>query len=149
MQVDPSTYGKTLADIQNPGTQQTTTSPALGQQDFLKLMVAQMENQNPLEPQDNTQMIAQLASFQTLSAMEEMSNALKTLAQVSQLSSASMLVGRTVKASVPQTADPTTGMPRANQDINGVVDNVTFDSSGATVHIGNQSVPATLVQEVS
>jgi flagellar basal-body rod modification protein FlgD len=147
MQIDAANYGKTLGDILNPGTQQVT-SPSLGQQDFLKLMIAQMRNQNPMEPQDNTQFITQLASFQTLQAMEEMSSALKTLAQVSQLSSASALIGRTVKASVPQASDPITGVPKPNEEISGVVDSITFGKDGATVHIGNHSVPANLVQEV-
>src|SRR6185436_12836969 len=89
----------------DPTTQKVST-PSLGQKDFMTLMIAQMRNQNPMEPQDNTQFIAQLATFQTLSAMEEMTVALKALAQVSELASASSLVGRTVSASVPQANDP-------------------------------------------
>ncbi len=140
-------YGKSLGDITNPGSQ-SVKAAALGQKDFMTLMIAQMRNQNPMEPQDNTQFIAQLASFQTLSAMEEMSTALKALAQVSELASASALVGRTVSASVPQANDATTGMPRPNEQVSGVVDRVTFGADGATVHIGNRAVPAALVQEV-
>lgn len=140
-------YGRTLADVQQPGSQRVT-SRELGQQDFLTLMIAQMRNQNPLEPQDNTQFISQLASFQTLSAMEEMAAALKTLAQVSELASASALVGRTVSASVPRSADPETGIPRPAEQVTGVVDRVTFGADGATVHVGNRAVPASLVQEV-
>lgn len=140
-------YGKSLGDIANPGSQSVKTS-ALGQKDFMTLMIAQMRNQNPMEPQDNTQFITQLATFQTLTAMEEMSTALKALAQVSELASASSLVGRTVSASVPQANDPETGMPRPNEDVSGVVDRVTFGADGATVHIGNRAVPADLVLEV-
>ena len=141
-------YGKSLADVTNPGSQRVE-SPTLGQQDFLKLMIAQMRNQNPLEPQDNTQFITQLASFQTLTAMEEMSSALKALAQVSGLASASALVGRTVTATVAASADPQTGMPRPAESVSGVVTSVTFGKSGATVHIGNRAFPADAVQEVS
>jgi flagellar basal-body rod modification protein FlgD len=140
-------YGKSLADVTNPGSQQVKTA-GLGQKDFMTLMIAQMRNQNPMEPQDNTQFIAQLASFQTLSAMEEMSTALKALAQVSELASASSLVGRTIGALVPQSADPDSGMPRPAEEVTGVVDRVTFGPEGATVHIGNRAVPAELVLEV-
>ena len=131
----------------DPSTQKVST-PSLGQKDFMTLMIAQMRNQNPMEPQDNTQFIAQLATFQTLTAMEEMTVALKALAQVSELASASSLVGRTVSASVPQSADPETGMPRPNEEVSGTVDRVTFGAEGATVHVGNRAIPADLVSEV-
>ena len=140
-------YGQSMGDVTNPGSQNVKTA-ALGQKDFMTLMIAQMRNQNPMEPQDNTQFIAQLASFQTLTAMEEMSTALKALAQVSELASASSLVGRTVSATVPQSADPESGMPRPDQQVSGVVDRITFGKEGATVHIGNRAVPAGLVLEV-
>jgi flagellar hook assembly protein FlgD len=146
--MEVTNYGKTLADVTNPGSQRVS-SANLGQNDFLKLMIAQMRNQNPLEPQDNTQFITQLASFQTLTAMEEMSSALKTLAQVSELASASTLVGRTVTATIEQDPDPETGMPRPPEEVSGVVDRVTFGPDGATVHIGNRAIPASKVEEVS
>jgi flagellar basal-body rod modification protein FlgD len=142
-----STNNAAFAGTPDPTTQKVST-PSLGQKDFMTLMIAQMRNQNPMEPQDNTQFIAQLATFQTLTAMEEMTVALKALAQVSELASASSLVGRTVSASVPQTNDPETGMPRPNDEVSGVVDRVTFGKEGATVHIGNRAVPADLVSEV-
>jgi len=44
---------------------------ALGKDEFLKLLLTQMQNQDPLNPMDNTEMIAQLAQF---SALEQMQN---------------------------------------------------------------------------
>ncbi len=44
------------------------TNQTLGEQDFLKLLVAQLQNQDPLAPQDNTQFVSQLAQFSSLQA---------------------------------------------------------------------------------
>ena len=82
------------------------------------------------------------------SAMQEMTAALKTLAQVGQLANASALIGKTVTASVAQSNDPKTGMPRPAEQVKGVVDSVTFGTDGASVHIGNRTIPATDVTEV-
>ena len=46
-------------------TQTTTRKSTLGQEDFLKLMTAQLSNQDPFQPQSNDQMIAQMAQFST------------------------------------------------------------------------------------
>lgn len=64
----------------------TTSSPAknswgdLGAGDFVKLLTAQLNNQDPTNPVDNTQMVAQLAQFSSLSGINEMGSTLKAIA---------------------------------------------------------------------
>ena len=59
-----SNFGRTLADITQPGSGRVE-SRELDQQDFLKIMIEQMRHQNPLEPQDNSQFFAQIAQPHT------------------------------------------------------------------------------------
>jgi len=81
-----STFDTTLANlgIKRTGSTAPTVSASasqtLGQGDFLKLMTAQMQNQDPFNPVDNTQMVAQMAQFSSLSGISEMSTTLKTIA---------------------------------------------------------------------
>lgn len=55
------------------------SASALGEQDFLTLLVAQLKNQDPLSPQDNTEFVAQLAQFSTLQATMGINTSLDTL----------------------------------------------------------------------
>lgn len=52
---------------------------SLGAGDFLKLLTAQLNNQDPTAPVDNSQMVAQLAQFSSLSAATDTSSTLKTI----------------------------------------------------------------------
>lgn len=55
------------------------TWSSLGANDFIKLLTAQLQNQDPTEPTDNSQMIAQLAQFSSLSAANSTSDTLKSI----------------------------------------------------------------------
>lgn len=73
----------------------------LDQGDFLSLMTAQLKNQDPFEPVDNTAMVAQMAQFSSLAGITEMSSTLKAIADKlgsSGMTDAAALVGRTVLA---------------------------------------------------
>lgn len=68
-------------------TASTSTTPAmktvgkntLDRNDFMKLFITQMQNQDPLEPMKGTDMATQLAQFSTLDSMQNMSNSMDQL----------------------------------------------------------------------
>ncbi len=128
---------------------QRVESESLTQQDFLMLMVEQMRHQNPLEPMDNVDFIAQMAQFDTLTAMHGIAEAITRLASVSELSNASALVGRTVTALIPLGPDPETGLFREPELVSGEVERVTFDNNGAVVVGNGRPVPSALIMEVA
>lgn len=71
----------------------------LGQQDFLRLMVAQVQNQDPMQPQANGEFLSQLAQFSTNDGITRMQNSIQQMAsslQSNQALQASALVGRKV-----------------------------------------------------
>lgn len=112
---------------------EAVTNPAgvLGQNDFLKLMVAQLQAQNPLEPGNTNEYVSELAQF---TQVEQTTN----LANASELSGAVQLIGRTVNYS------STTGLPGT-----GKVESVQSDSSGTTVTVeGVTGVALSSITEV-
>lgn len=60
------------------------SSQQLGQSEFLKLLVAQLENQDPMNPVDNQQFIAQLATFSSLEQLMSINKAVSKLAGTSE-----------------------------------------------------------------
>ncbi|GLK89436.1 flagellar hook assembly protein FlgD [Pseudomonas turukhanskensis] len=77
----------------------TTTDKTLGKDQFLQLLVAQMNNQNPLDPQTNSEFVAQLAQFTQVESLDNLNTSVESIlssTQSSQALQASSLVGRKV-----------------------------------------------------
>lgn len=66
------------------------------QMDYMRLLVTQLRNQNPLEPMDNKDMTAQLAQFSQLQQMENLNGSFNRVLESVQRSYASSLIGKEV-----------------------------------------------------
>lgn len=85
---------------------------ALGKDDFLRLLVTQLQNQDPLNPMDNSQFVAQTAQFSSLEQLQNMNKALEKLAAQNGgggAASASALLGKTVTVNGSPVASDGTG----------------------------------------
>ena len=73
--------------VDSIGSQYQNYSPTqlkgqqLGQSDFLRLMTAQLSSQDPFNPVDNQQMVAQMAQFSSLAGINETNTTLKAIAE--------------------------------------------------------------------
>jgi flagellar basal-body rod modification protein FlgD len=70
--------GVTDASSQTTSTQKTQDMSVMGKDDFLKLLVAQLQNQDPLNPADSTQFTAQLAQFSSLEQLQNINDSLSS-----------------------------------------------------------------------
>ena len=126
---------KTQDEAQKPGNKNS-----LGQEDFLKLMTTQLQNQDPFAPMDNGDFIAQMAQFSTVTGITEINNNLTNLGsklEPNRVATAAQFLGHSVL--VPGQVVS----PDDKGEIHGVVDlpaysndvGVTFTNpSGEIVH---------------
>jgi flagellar basal-body rod modification protein FlgD len=86
-----------LQNAKNTAENGRTASSELGKDDFLKLLITQLQNQDPTSPMENTEFIAQMAQFSSLEQMTNMSTSFTQLANTLSASEASTTVGKRVE----------------------------------------------------
>jgi flagellar basal-body rod modification protein FlgD len=112
---------------------QSRGSSDLGKDGFFQLMLAQMKNQNPLEPQDSSQQMMQQAQF---TQIEELQTLNSNMSKFNMVSSASNYVGKSVSYEFN------------GQTKTGVVDKVTFGDDSIGLHIGTDIITPEQVKEL-
>ena len=104
----------------------TSSGYGLSSDDFMKLFLAQLQNQDPTKPVDDSQMLAELSQMPQVSTLQQVQ---KSLAG-SQLAQASALIGKNV-----------TGVDVNGSGVNGVVSSVTQSSdAGMVLQVGSQYI---------
>jgi flagellar basal-body rod modification protein FlgD len=94
------TYTPPVGDPTKTGVLTTTTTArktgdsTLGKDDFLKILITQLQNQDPMQPMEDKDFIAQMAQFSSLEQMTNVATGLSKLPQM--LGYASSLIGKTV-----------------------------------------------------
>lgn len=100
MSVDKTDFYQSLQISNRTSSEPAKKNDELGKDEFMKLLITQMEHQDPLSPQDNTQYIAQLAQFSSLEGISNLNSTVSNFAtslQSTQALQASTLVGRSVQ----------------------------------------------------
>ena len=117
----------------------TAPKKSLGQEDFLRLMIAQVQHQDPMDPQTNGDFMAQLAQFSTSDGINNMQRSIEQLSaslESNQALQASSLVGRKVMVVTDQVQLDAEGETHAAIEMVEGVDNLTasiFSPSGELV----------------
>ena len=111
MSISSVSTGASALDQYQIDSDRFATGDELGKDQFLELLVAQMNNQDPLSPQENGEFIAQLAQFSTVEGIGNLNTSMESLLsgyQSSQALQASSMVGRTVIVPADQAVVDTT-----------------------------------------
>ncbi|HET9518911.1 MAG TPA: flagellar hook capping FlgD N-terminal domain-containing protein [Actinoplanes sp.] len=112
-------------------------STELDQDTFLKLLVAQLKYQDPSNPADSTQFLAQTAQFTQVEKLGQIADAQASMLSAQLMAGASNLVGRTV-----------TYLDAAGAEQTGVVKSATLGGSDPTLRVGFTDVQLSKVKEV-
>ena len=81
----------------DPVSQRLPGRDALGQQDFLTLLTAQLQNQDPFAPMENGEFLGQMAQFSTVAGIEALNDSIKALDRgADRLTTGASLIGRSV-----------------------------------------------------
>lgn len=103
---------------------------SLGSDAFLKLLVAQLRYQNPLQPTDPSSMLGQTAQFTQVETLQAISDMQRELMGLQEAVGAMGMIGKHVTAQGP-----------AEETISGTVEKVRFGEEGAILTVGGTEVP--------
>jgi len=124
--------------------QQTTAAPPGGDafgnvklEDFIKLLVAELSNQDPLEPMDNSQIVEQVSQIQQIESNQRLTETLESVMLGQSIATAGNLLGRTV-----------VGLTDQQAMVTGEVDRVSIAEGKVKLHLGEHTVGLTNVSEI-
>lgn len=105
--------------------------------DFLKMLIAELQNQDPLSPTDNAAIIEQVSQVRSIQSTTQLTESLNSVVLAQKLSSASGMINKRV-----------TGIDSKGNEVNGVVSRVGVESGTPNLIIGNQVLPLENVREI-
>ena len=108
---------------------------------FMKLLINELQNQDPLDPMSNSDMVNQIGQIRSIGATDQLTSTLGTLASSQELVTASSLIGRQV-----------TGLADDASPVDGVVERITVDtendSRSIKVHVGGKTMNIKNIREI-
>ncbi len=112
--------------------------------DFLKLLIAELKNQDPLEPTDSVQMLQQISQIRQITSNDSMISTLNSVQVGQDVATASQMVGKRISA---LTSD--------SKEIEGEVTRVTISASNADsgnreirLHVGDHQVQLSQIRSI-
>ncbi len=116
----------------------------LDQNQFLQLILTELQNQDPLAPTDNAALLEQMSNLRSITANDSLMNTLNSFGVTQELTTASNLIGRTINA-----------IDTSGNNVKGKVSSVSVETDekdrnkrDIRVHVGNQTVDIKNIREI-
>jgi flagellar basal-body rod modification protein FlgD len=135
----PSSTSSASSNSSSPATSSTPSGfAALTSQDFLKMLITELQNQDPTQPVSNTELLQQLSQMQALQSNVELNSTLTNFSTNQQISSGASFLGKVVS-----------GNDSNQNPVNGVADRVFMQNGTLMIGIGSSSLSVANVTGVS
>ena len=105
--------------------------------DFLQLMIAELQNQDPLNPLENNEILQQVSQIREIGATNQLNETLAAVLFGQNVTNASSLIGKEI-----------TALDSTGDNVEGTVDKVTIAEGNVTVHLGERTVELKNVREI-
>jgi flagellar basal-body rod modification protein FlgD len=126
-----TTYNPTPSSGGNAAGAASPSSNTLTQSDFLNLLVTQLQNQDPTDPESDEDFASQMAQFESLTQETDINTNTSNMSSLQQLSAGAGLIGATVTTDLTNAA----GSP-----LTGTVTSVSTQNGATTLNVGGQQV---------
>lgn len=146
MQLSPTANITSQAQSFLDGPKVRTAKKELDSNDFLQLLATQMTTQDPMKPMEDTQFMAQMASFTSLEQMKTLTENMTAFTTQQSISTASQYLGKNVTVAPPNSTSITgtvTGVLIANGKPQITINNANYDLETITSVKIPTTVPVT------
>lgn len=116
-----------------------TGTSSLGKDEFMKLLITQLENQNPTQPMEDKEFIAQMAQFTSVEQLTNISSQLTAMSESLGVSSA--MIGKEVSWISTGKTNPITGEKSAGATQHGIVDSIVIRDGKQYATVGTEEIP--------
>jgi flagellar basal-body rod modification protein FlgD len=118
----------------------TATNPldSLSTQDFTKMLVAELQNQDPTNPVTNSELMQEVSQIRSIQATDSLTSTLQSVLLGQSVATAGNLIGRAVQ-----------GKDSQGNDVSGTVSSVSISGGNATLNVGNTALPLANVTQIT
>jgi flagellar basal-body rod modification protein FlgD len=114
------------ATSSTPGNTIKSKNMELKAEDFIKMMITQLQNQDPMEPAKNEELLAQMSQIGQLQSATLLQESLKGMVMQNQIGSAGNLIGKTIQ-----------GLDDKNETVKGIVNSVRVENDKIFLELDN------------
>jgi flagellar basal-body rod modification protein FlgD len=110
---------------------------SLGVDSFLKMLVSELSNQDPMNPTDSNAILQQVSNIKSIQSNQQLTTSLKSMTMQQNVSAGANLIGTTV-----------TGLDGNSKTVTGKVDSVSIDGDAVKLNVGTSTIKLSNVSKI-